>query len=241
MAPLVGSSPIRFSQRVASSFLSPSRHLGLLSFLFLQTNTFLKDMSGIKSLTVWPLVDRAAFLLATGVSHSTLLTHIRKKQYPPEVLNTSGSRLLSTAAARIGFEPVESIGKARQTRLGLCSMASRITDWTEVGATGDLPTACAQLAPKGTGLRRWQLRTDEQQKQLQQEVEQPPPPSPVMQHVGDWSVTILRHPFRRAVSACMYKGHSPNYDVFSLRPGFWLHPVDKPPGYRSFNFHDYSE
>ena len=34
MAPLVGSSPIRFSQRVASSFLSPSRHLGLLSFLF---------------------------------------------------------------------------------------------------------------------------------------------------------------------------------------------------------------
>ena len=75
MAPLVGSSPIRFSQRVASSFLSPSRHLGLLSFLFLQTNTFLKDMSGIKSLTVWPLVDRAAFLyhFLPSLLHALLL------------------------------------------------------------------------------------------------------------------------------------------------------------------------
>ena len=37
-------------------------------------------------------------------------------------------------------------------------------------------------------------------------------------------MTILRHPFQRAISAFFYRGHSPNYDVFDLRPGLWLKP-----------------
>jgi len=35
------------------------------------------------------------------------------------------------------------------------------------------------------------------------------------------------------------QGHNPNYDVFDLRPGLWLHPSIKPRGYHNFNFYDY--
>jgi hypothetical protein len=197
-----------------------------LIFALPQTATLLNDKSGVASVPVWPLVDRAAFLLAAGVSRTSLLEHLDRKQYPPEVLNTSTGRLLSAAAGKIGFEPVESVARARQTRLGLCSTASRIYDWAAVGSTGELPQACERLAPRGA-------------RPLAGGAHQPVQEVRSRRRIGDVSVTILRHPFQRAVSAAMYKGHSPNYDVFGLRPGFWLHPADKPPGYRSFNFHDY--
>ena len=41
---------------------------------------------------------------------------------------------------------------------------------------------------------------------------------------GTASMTVIRHPFTRAASAFFYRGHSPNYDVFDLRPGLWLPP-----------------
>ncbi|KAH8058053.1 acid phosphatase [Aureococcus anophagefferens] len=41
---------------------------------------------------------------------------------------------------------------------------------------------------------------------------------------GAHSLTVVRHPFARAVSAFYYRGHSPNYDVFDLRPGLWVRP-----------------
>mmetsp|Transcript_22266 Transcript_22266/g.26786 ORF Transcript_22266/g.26786 Transcript_22266/m.26786 type:complete len:631 (+) Transcript_22266:103-1995(+) len=42
--------------------------------------------------------------------------------------------------------------------------------------------------------------------------------------IGSSSITVIRHPFHRAASAYFYRGHSPNYDVFDLRPGLWLPP-----------------
>jgi len=39
---------------------------------------------------------------------------------------------------------------------------------------------------------------------------------------GTQSMTMLRHPVSRAISAYFYRGHSPNQDVFNLRPGLWL-------------------
>ena len=139
---------------------------------------------------MWPLVDRAAFLLGTGVPRETLYAHLERKRYPTELLATSTSALLSAAAARVGFRAVESEQKARQGRLGLCSVLTRITDWSSVGNTSEVPRECAErLAPQGSTGRSSMARRNE---------------------VGTYSVTILRHPFQRAVSACMYKGHSPN-------------------------------
>ena len=40
-------------------------------------------------------------------------------------------------------------------------------------------------------------------------------------------MTMLRQPFVRAVSAFFYRGHSPNYDAYKLRPGLWIHPNDR--------------
>ena len=45
--------------------------------------------------------------------------------------------------------------------------------------------------------------------------------------IGANSMTMLRHPFIRAVSAYFYRGHSPNYDNYDLRPGLWVHPAAK--------------
>lgn len=47
---------------------------------------------------------------------------------------------------------------------------------------------------------------------------------------GSHSMTILRHPFTRATSAYFYRGHSPNYDIFGLRPGLWYSPSVKVTG-----------
>ena len=44
---------------------------------------------------------------------------------------------------------------------------------------------------------------------------------------GANSMTMLRQPFVRAVSAFFYRGHSPNYDAYKLRPGLWIHPNDR--------------
>lgn len=41
---------------------------------------------------------------------------------------------------------------------------------------------------------------------------------------GANSMTMLRAPFARAVSAYFYRGHSPNYDNYGLRPGLWPGP-----------------
>ncbi|KAJ1454547.1 hypothetical protein M885DRAFT_521831 [Pelagophyceae sp. CCMP2097] len=41
---------------------------------------------------------------------------------------------------------------------------------------------------------------------------------------GANSMTMLRSPFVRAVSAFFYRGHSPNYDAYGLRPGLWVAP-----------------
>lgn len=35
---------------------------------------------------------------------------------------------------------------------------------------------------------------------------------------------MLRHPFMRAVSGFLYRGHNPNFDVFQLRPGLFHSP-----------------
>eukprot|EP00633_Aureoumbra_lagunensis_P003220 CAMPEP_0197299808 /NCGR_PEP_ID=MMETSP0890-20130614/46818_1 /TAXON_ID=44058 ORGANISM="Aureoumbra lagunensis, Strain CCMP1510" /NCGR_SAMPLE_ID=MMETSP0890 /ASSEMBLY_ACC=CAM_ASM_000533 /LENGTH=319 /DNA_ID=CAMNT_0042778289 /DNA_START=48 /DNA_END=1010 /DNA_ORIENTATION=+ len=38
---------------------------------------------------------------------------------------------------------------------------------------------------------------------------------------------MIRNPFVRAVSAYFYRGHSPNYDNYNLRPGLWRQATDR--------------
>ena len=47
---------------------------------------------------------------------------------------------------------------------------------------------------------------------------------------GSNSLSMIRHPFARAVSGFFYRGHNPNYDVFALRPKTFHTPRD--PGAR---------
>uniref|UniRef100_A0A7S2WAB1 Sulfotransferase n=1 Tax=Rhizochromulina marina TaxID=1034831 RepID=A0A7S2WAB1_9STRA len=55
--------------------------------------------------------------------------------------------------------------------------------------------------------------------------------------LGSNSLTMLRHPFLRAVSAFYYRGHNPNYDVFMLRPGAWFRAgAHVPKGMKAFDF-----
>lgn len=50
---------------------------------------------------------------------------------------------------------------------------------------------------------------------------------------GANSMTMLRAPYIRGISAYFYRGHSPNYDNYKLRPGLWAGP-NKP---RPFDKH----
>jgi hypothetical protein len=51
-----------------------------------------------------------------------------------------------------------------------------------------------------------------------------------------YSVTIIRHPMTRYISGYFYRAHSPNWDRFGLRPGYF----SKDPTYPfRFSFEDY--
>jgi hypothetical protein len=51
-----------------------------------------------------------------------------------------------------------------------------------------------------------------------------------------YSVTIIRHPMTRYISGYFYRAHSPNWDRFGLRPGYF----SKDPTYPfKFSFEDY--
>jgi len=51
-----------------------------------------------------------------------------------------------------------------------------------------------------------------------------------------YSVTIIRHPMTRYISGYFYRAHSPNWDRFNLRPGYF----SKDPTYPfKFSFNDY--
>lgn len=60
------------------------------------------------------------------------------------------------------------------------------------------------------------------------------------ERTGANSLTMLRHPWSRLVSAFFYKGHSPNYDVYELRPSEWIHPSGRnESNWRNRNFDEY--
>ena len=42
------------------------------------------------------------------------------------------------------------------------------------------------------------------------------------------SITILRNPFKRAVSGYLFRGHSPNWDRFNVRKEFPNYPSKTP-------------
>lgn len=63
---------------------------------------------------------------------------------------------------------------------------------------------------------------------------------PRMHRMADahFSVTIIRHPMTRYMSGFFYRAHSPNWDRFNVRPGYFL----KNPTYPfKFSFEDYLE
>ncbi|KAH8053732.1 acid phosphatase [Aureococcus anophagefferens] len=57
---------------------------------------------------------------------------------------------------------------------------------------------------------------------------------------GDSSMTLLRNPFTRAASAYFYRGHSPNNDLYGLRPGLWGTSSERFEGRGTKKFKHYS-
>mmetsp|Transcript_11369 Transcript_11369/g.26708 ORF Transcript_11369/g.26708 Transcript_11369/m.26708 type:complete len:635 (+) Transcript_11369:210-2114(+) len=233
-----------------------------LHFSFPKKETLTADEYGRASVGIWPLGDRAAFLLSTGVSRATLTKHLEVKKYPPELLQPYGGTaqgIIAAALPRV-TSTFESDPKIRNARVSLCSVLTRVYNHREVGAAEALPPACRRMrfhaianatAPQGRALPGKAspgskagggglfLMGPGVALGGSQAKARPVLGHPRELKVGDYSLTILRHPFARAISANLYKGHSPNYDVFDLRPGLWLHPSVKPKGYRNFNFFDY--
>jgi len=176
-----------------------------------------EDLFAKASLTQWPLRDRVAFLLSTGVSRGKLFEHLEKKKYGAQLLGGNVATLLNAAQPLVG-SAFSTTGSWRDRRLAACSTLTRVTNQSHVGFEGEIPRACARLSFSNLANKTMTEPTAK---------------------LGDFSLSIVRHPFARALSGCLYKGHNPNYDVFDLRPGLWLHPSVKPRGYRNFNFYDY--
>mmetsp|Transcript_14678 Transcript_14678/g.29343 ORF Transcript_14678/g.29343 Transcript_14678/m.29343 type:complete len:543 (+) Transcript_14678:97-1725(+) len=176
-----------------------------------------EDLFAKASLTQWPLRDRVAFLLSTGVSRGKLFEHLEKKKYGAQLLGGNVATLLNAAQPLVG-SAFSTTGSWRDRRLAACSTLTRVTNQSHVGFEGEIPRACARLSFSNLANKTMTEPTAK---------------------LGDFSLSIVRHPFARALSGCLYKGHNPNYDVFDLRPGLWLHPSVKPRGYHNFNFYDY--
>jgi hypothetical protein len=63
---------------------------------------------------------------------------------------------------------------------------------------------------------------------------------PRMHRMADahFSVTIIRHPMTRYISGYFYRAHSPNWDRFGIRPGYFKRDPTYP---FKFSFDDYLE
>jgi len=176
---------------LAASIPCCSSDLGLgitasfLYFTFPRAETLLENDSGRESLGLWPLADRAAFLMSTGVPRSTIVSHLQEKKYSAELMGGRTIAQLLAAAAPMVTSTHESELRDRNRRLGYCSSLTRIYRDGDVGRVSEVPANCSRLSMAA--------------------IAGGPTKPPPLARVGDLSFTILRHPFARALSANMYK------------------------------------
>ena len=135
-------------------------------FALPSADIFLKDEYAHASLSVWPLVDRVAFLLSTGnkfanqfcitcahilysfhrlirlltgISRETIYNQIEQKKYSAQVMDGKSISSLVSAADFRATSSFKSDMKSRNRRLAECSMLARIKDDKDVGRSEALP------------------------------------------------------------------------------------------------------
>jgi hypothetical protein len=133
------------------------------------------------------------------VARSTIVKHLEEKRYSLELMGGRSIAALLTAAAPLVASDHESDLKDRSRRLGYCSAMTRILRDADVGRAREVHANCSRLsfAAITAGGPKSLLGSQAAPSSSQA--------SASLAKVGDYSLTILRHPFARALSANMYK------------------------------------
>eukprot|EP00617_Octactis_speculum_P016355 CAMPEP_0185763040 /NCGR_PEP_ID=MMETSP1174-20130828/21992_1 /TAXON_ID=35687 /ORGANISM="Dictyocha speculum, Strain CCMP1381" /LENGTH=427 /DNA_ID=CAMNT_0028444973 /DNA_START=19 /DNA_END=1302 /DNA_ORIENTATION=+ len=169
-------------------------------------------------LNMWPIEDRAKFLLLIGYKGRAFAQLLIDRGYTND-FHAQGGDVDSDLATLLNEMKLLTAGtkfadnKKRfenMRRLAACATKTRLPEYK--GNTS---------VPLGDCVNRLTRKVEE---------------------TGSHSLTILRHPFPRAISSFFYKGHNPNHEAFNLRPGEWFNPETRPHGNkRKFSFREYAD
>lgn len=116
-----------------------------MHFSFPSAAILTEDVSGLESRGLWPMVDRAAFIMSTGVSRATLFKHLDFKKYSPDILGSPVKEFLDAAEKKV-TSTYESKPKNRNERLGQCSSSTRLYPGMQLANTSILPQTCQNFA-----------------------------------------------------------------------------------------------
>lgn len=181
-------------------------------------------LSRMRSYDTWPLASRVAFFARVGMTPDA----IERRIVDTGVLaDDARARRALVALARREFVATPRL-ESFPENTAFCHRAARAI-WSEAGA--EQP-------------REWPLESEDAMALAQARRERP---CCAGRTPGDASMTLVRHPFTRAASAYFYRGHSPNNDLYGLRPGVFTGSAERyerrgsraPP--RRFTFREMSE
>ena len=173
-------------------------------------------LSRMRSYDVWPLESRVAFFARVAVPLDMIEKRIRDVGVRGD--DREAQRRLIMLARRESVE--KDMTEKSPEHTGFCHRAShaiwagavaeQVHDWADAPDGMDLATAARERPCCG------------------------------LRQPGDSSMTLLRNPFTRAASAYFYRGHSPNHDIYGLRPGLWATSSERFEGRGTKKFKHYS-
>ncbi|KAH8053731.1 acid phosphatase [Aureococcus anophagefferens] len=196
-------------------------------------------LNRMRSYDVWPLESRVAFFARVAVPLDMIEKRIRDVGVRGD--DREAQRRLIMLARRESVEKDmtekspehtgfgneggwSAFGERNQrAELGFCHRAShaiwagavaeQVHDWTDAPDGMDLATAARERPCCG------------------------------LRQPGDSSMTLLRNPFTRAASAYFYRGHSPNHDIYGLRPGLWATSSERrgTKKFKHYSFREFAE
>lgn len=165
----------------------------------------------------WPLERRVEFFSQTGISLEELRDRIHRSRVATTEKDVQRLMALAIAVAPNQNETYGTMAKGG---------ARRFPRPGELTAAAQVCEAAAQaldaMDPKAAKDRRRGGGSSSEEKVLSTGT-----CCERLSRKGANSMTMIRLPYMRAVSAYFYRGHSPNYDNYALRPGLWLSPNEK--------------
>ena len=156
-------------------------------------------LSRMRSYEAWPMESRVAFFARTAVPLDLIEKRIRDVGIYGD--DPGAQRRLIALARRETVE--KDMTEKGPENTALCHRASHAI-WADA---------------VGEQLHDW---AGEPEEPMRLDVARKHRPCCERREPGDSSMTLLRHPFTRAASAYFYRGHNPNNDLYSLRPGLWV-------------------